>query len=98
MSQEPQNKMKSKTNSGCFARHAQTFALSILIGGLAARALAQAPCPNVETFATGLVAPSTIIQTPRGDFIVAEAGPQAPNNGRVSIVDQQGNRRTLLEG
>jgi hypothetical protein len=60
--------------------------------------LAQTPCPAVETLATGLIAPSKIIQTPRGDFIVAEGGPQVPNNGRVSIVDQNGVRRTLLDG
>ncbi len=55
-------------------------------------------CPVVETFATGLLAPSKIIQTPRGNFIVAEGGPEVPNNGRVSIVDKHGNRRTLIEG
>src|SRR6185369_8598592 len=60
--------------------------------------LAQAPCSAVETFATGLVAPSKIIQTPLGNFLVAEGGPEVPNNGRISIVDQQGHRRTLLEG
>jgi hypothetical protein len=59
---------------------------------------AQAPCPGITTFATGLLAPSKIIQTSRGNFIVAEAGPSVPNHGRVSIVDEQGNRRTLLDG
>ena len=60
--------------------------------------MAQTPCPGVNTFATSLLAPSKIIQTPRGNFIVAEAGPPMVNHGRVSIVDQQGNRRTLLDG
>ena len=55
-------------------------------------------CPAVETFATGLLAPSKIIQTPRGNFIVAEGGPEVPNSGRVSIVDKHGERRTLIEG
>jgi hypothetical protein len=76
-------------------------ALPFLVGVsllCAGNLIAQAPCPGVSTFATGLVAPSKIIQTPRGNFIVAEGGPQVPNNGRVSIVDQQGNRRTLLDG
>jgi hypothetical protein len=59
---------------------------------------AQTPCPGISTFATGLAAPSKIIQTPRGNFIVSEAGPPVPNHGRVSIVDQEGNRRTLLDG
>jgi dienelactone hydrolase len=42
--------------------------------------------------------PSKIIQTPRGNFIVAEGGPEVPNHDRVSIVDQDGNRHTLLDG
>src|SRR5436190_10160973 len=76
-------------------------ALTFLVGIsllCAASLMAQSPCPAVSTFATGLSAPSKIIQTPRGNFIVAEAGPQVVNHGRVSIVDQQGNRRTLLDG
>ena len=75
-----------------------TLALGLLSAALPGRLLAQAPCPAVETFATGLLAPSKIIQTPRGNFIVAEGGPQVPNNGRVSIVDRSGNHRTLLDG
>ena len=79
---------------------AQTFALGVflLCASFASNLMAQAPCPAVEAFATGLLAPSKIIQTPRGNFIVAEGGPQVPNNGRVSIVDRQGSRRTLLDG
>src|SRR2546423_520909 len=79
---------------------AQAFVLgaSILCATFAQSLMAQAPCPGVSSFATGLVAPSKIIQTPRGNFIVAEAGPPVPNNGRISIVDQQGNCRTLLDG
>jgi hypothetical protein len=75
---------------------AQTFVLgvSLLCASFAGDLLAQTP----ETFATGLLAPNKIIQTPRGNFIVSENGPEVPNNGRISIVDQHGNRRTLLEG
>lgn len=78
----------------------QTFvaALGLLCACSAGSLRAQAPCPGVSTFATGLLAPSKIIQTPRGNFIVTEAGPPVVNHGRVSIVDQQGNRRTLLDG
>lgn len=65
---------------------------------LAGRLSAQLPCPQVATFATGLAAPSKLVQTPRGNFIVAEGGPEEPNHGRVSIVDQHGHRRTLLDG
>lgn len=76
----------------------KALALGTLCASLSGSLLAQAPCPGVETFATGLLAPSKIIQTPRGNFLVAEGGPEVPNNGRVSIVDRQGNRRTLVEG
>lgn len=71
---------------------------SLVCASLTGSLTAQTPCPAVRTFATGLAAPSKIIQTPRGNLIVAEAGPQVPNHGRISIVDQQGNRRTLLDG
>jgi hypothetical protein len=84
----------------CAISRAQAFVLgaSLLSVSLTQSLIAQAPCPGVSTFATGLLAPSKIIQTPRGNFIVAEAGPPVVNHGRVSIVDQQGNRRTLLDG
>lgn len=77
---------------------ALALALSLLCAGDFGNLNAQTPCPGVEPFATGLFAPSKIIQSPRGNFIVAEGGPQVPNHGRVSIVDRHGNRRTLLDG
>ena len=92
-----QNIMKTK-NSSIFARRIKFLAFTVICACSSAPLVAQAPCPAVETLATGLIAPSKIIQTPRGDFIVAEGGPQVPNNGRVSIVDQNGVRRTLLDG
>jgi hypothetical protein len=81
-------------------RYTKSFFLagSLLCLPLAHDLVAQAPCPGIAPFAAGLVAPSKIIQTPRGNFIVSEAGPEVVNNGRVSIVDQQGRRRTLLAG
>jgi len=80
--------------------HTQTLiaALALFCAGAGGTLRAQSPCPGVEPFATGLLGPSKIIQSPRGNFIVAETGPQVPNNGRVSIVDKHGNRRTLLDG
>ena len=80
--------------------HTQTFiaALGLFCACAGGTLRAQAPCPGIEPFATGLLGPSKIIQSPRGNFIVAETGPQVPNNGRVSIVDPHGNRRTLLDG
>jgi len=92
--------MKTNTVLRGLIRHTQTktLALGMLSAGLAGNLLAQAPCPAVETFATGLLAPSKIIQSPRGNFLVAEGGPEVPNHGRISTVDQQGQRRTLIEG
>ena len=58
---------------------------------------AAAQCPGT-TFTGGLQLPSKIIQGNKGNLIVAEAGTFAPNSGRISIVDAQGNRRTLIEG
>jgi hypothetical protein len=72
--------------------------ISLLCATFANQLPAQAPCPGVTPFATGLLAPNKIIQTPRGNFIVSENGPEVANNGRVSIVDRHGNRRTLLDG
>lgn len=58
-----------------------------------ARANAQA----VSVFATGLQTPGKIVLTPEGNLLVAESG-GAPNTGRVSIIDRNGNRRTLIAG
>ena len=59
---------------------------------------AQDPCPPVTVLASGLLAPSKVIQTPPGHFLVSENGTGAPNTGRISIVDPDGTRRTLLDG
>ncbi|MCW5555257.1 MAG: ScyD/ScyE family protein [Verrucomicrobiae bacterium] len=90
--------MKRTSANSHLSRRTQIIALTLGLLGAALAGSAQTPCPGVKTFATGLLAPSKIIQTPRGDFIVAENGPEIPNHGRVSIVDQRGKRRTLLEG
>ena len=58
---------------------------------------AKAQCPGT-TFTGGLQLPSKIIQGGKGNLIVAESGTFAPNSGRVSIVDAQGNRHTLVDG
>lgn len=92
--------MKTNSVSCGFTRRTQSlaFALGLLCATSAASLLAESPCPGVTPFATGLLAPSKIIQTHDGNFIVAENGPEVPNNGRISIVDRRGNRRTLLTG
>ncbi|MGA9772779.1 MAG: ScyD/ScyE family protein [Blastocatellia bacterium] len=45
----------------------------------------------------GLKAPTRIILTPEGSLIVSEAG-TGNNDGRISIIDHNGNRRTLVDG
>lgn len=51
----------------------------------------------ISVFASGLIAPTKLILTPAGNLLVAEAG-NGPNTGRISIIDPNGNRRTLLDG
>jgi hypothetical protein len=90
------NSPPTHRTSRFFTPRAQSFALglSLCCSSFAGDLNAQ----TTKTFATGLLAPSKIIQTPTGNFIVAEAGPEVPNHGRISIVDQDGTRRTLLDG
>lgn len=55
-------------------------------------------CALATAGATDLQRPAKIIQTPLGNLLVAEVGTaaSAPNTGRVSIVDRNGNQRTLF--
>lgn len=54
--------------------------------------------PAQTPFAEGLQYPQRLIPTPLGNFLVSEGGVAAPNNGRVSLVNRVGNRRTLIGG
>jgi hypothetical protein len=57
-------------------------------------AFAQTP----QVFTSGLLAPTKVIFTPRGNLIVAEQG-NGPNTGRISIIDRgTGTARTLISG
>jgi hypothetical protein len=53
-----------------------------------------------QCFATDAVfqLPTGIIQSNKGNLLVAESGTPIANSGRISIVDLAGNRRTLLAG
>jgi hypothetical protein len=68
-----------------------------LVTSLAWVATAMAQCPGT-TFTGGLQLPSKIILGGKGSLIVAETGTFAPNSGRITIVDAQGNHRTLVDG
>jgi hypothetical protein len=54
-----------------------------------------AQCPPLIS---GLQVPLSITQSEKGNLFVSESGTLAPNTGRLSIVDLNGNRRTLLAG
>lgn len=58
---------------------------------------ANAQCP-VSVVAGGLQAPTGITQSNQGTLFVSETGPPVVNSGRISIVDTDGVRRTLLSG
>jgi hypothetical protein len=58
-------------------------------------------CSLVTTAgASDLQRPAKLIHTPLGNLLIAEVGTPsaAANTGRVSIVDRNGNRRTLVDG
>lgn len=68
--------------------------VSLLCASLAGNLMAQTP----QTVATGLLRPAKIIQSPLGNLLVAEVGTAVPNTSRISIIDAEGNRRTLIDG
>jgi hypothetical protein len=60
--------------------------------------LALSPAMAQSLFTEGLQFPQRLIFTPAGNLLVSEGGTAVPNTGRISIVDRQGRRRSLLEG
>ena len=70
------------------------LAVSLLCTVLAVSLQAQTP----QTVATGLLRPAKIIQSPLGNYLVAEVGTAVTNTSRISIIDEGGNRRTLISG
>jgi len=72
----------------------QTFAFAVCLLGASSGLRAQTP----QILASGLLRPAKIFETPLGNYLVAEVGTPAPNTSRVSIIDRDGNRRTLIDG
>jgi hypothetical protein len=56
------------------------------------------PAFSQTRFAEALQFPQRLIFTPVGNLLVSEGGTATPNTGRVSILNRQGSRRSLLEG
>ena len=67
------------------------FALGLAL--LSAPASAQV----VQPFATGLRSPIKLLAQPEGQLIVVEAG-TGPNTGRLSFLDRDGRRSTIIDG
>lgn len=59
--------------------------------------VARAQCDGTEVV-SGLRFPLGITLSNQNNLIVGEAGTGEPNTGRISLVDREGNRRTLLDG
>ena len=55
------------------------------------------PQPLPRVVASGLMAPSKLLALPRGPLLVGEGG-KGPHTGRVSMIDRDGNRATLIDG
>jgi hypothetical protein len=70
-------------------------ALSLLALTVPAVTQAAAQCTQV---AADLRMPLGMAMTPLGRLLVSETGSSAPLSGRISIIDNDGNRRTLLDG
>jgi hypothetical protein len=90
------NSNKTRRTPTSILTGAQIFVLGVsaLCGTIANSLMAQTPQP----VASGLATPAKIIQTPLGNYIVAEVGTSTPNTSRVSIIDDEGNRRSLISG
>lgn len=71
------------------------FTLLALIFGIS-----ETKAQTSSVFVTGLKAPGKIIYVPNpGYFLVSESGDvQVPNSGRISLITEQGERFTLLDG
>lgn len=74
--------------------------LTVVTFFIAAFSNAQIQAQTSSAFATGMKFPQKIIYAPQlGYFLVSEAGtPNVPNSGRISIVTNEGERFTLLDG
>ncbi len=69
-------------------------AATVLLAG--AQASAQVICPVTE-LTSGLLRPIGITQSNQDNLLVSETGTTALHSGRISIVDLDGHRRTLLD-
>ena len=76
-----------------FSRKITLIIVAVLLCGFVLKSEAQ----TTSVLTAGLSRPTKIMLTPQGDLLVTETS-GAPNSGRVSIIDRNGNRRTLIDG
>lgn len=69
-------------------------ALTILLGGVATAVHGQV----VQEHIAGLRAPAKLLALPGGELLVAEGGTAASNTGRISLVDRDARRFTVIDG
>ena len=72
------------------------LSLLCLVG--ASLVLSSAPVQAQYELISGLQIPLGITQSNQGNLLVSESGTRAPNTGRISVVDLEGNRWTLVGG
>lgn len=84
---------KLTSGSALMAIAALTVALSVATTLTVAQANAQ--CAEVVS---GLREPLGTVLTNQGNLLVSETGTTIPNSGRISLVEPDGHRRTLLRG
>lgn len=70
----------------------------VIAGGLVlAAAAAPVTAQTVQVHVAGLKAPAKLLALPSGELLVAEAG-DGPNTGRISFVDRDARRFTVIDG
>ncbi|MCL4181321.1 MAG: hypothetical protein KJ072_26730 [Verrucomicrobia bacterium] len=74
--------------------------MALLCAWCAEALTAQTPCPEVQVIATHLLGPSKIIQTPLGNYLVAEVGMYGvvSSRGTVWRANRDGSEQILLSG
>jgi hypothetical protein len=89
---------------GCTLMNSYTFralaslAISLAMGTLLITLAAAKVIAQCAPLVSDLRIPLGITQSDQGNLFVSESGTRVPNTGRISIVDQEGNRRTFFDG
>ena len=97
-SHQPCERLRRAAAGNAVLRWGLAAIATTMLGSLAAipgNAQAAGECISV---ATGLRLPVSSAMTLQGRLLVAEAGDGTPGSGRISIIERNGTRRTLIDG